>query len=213
MLAAEKLFLPGWGASKNLYSRGLPGDWIQLDPPTFVRNRGSFDACRRWILDELDLRPGAVELAGHSMGAALAIAAAAARPDRVKRLVLISPAGLPLAKPILASLGVFVAQTAKGLYPAGAVARSVGSTLRAPRSALRLARTVHDADLSDEMALVRQAGVPAIVIGCTTDTLVTTAHSRRVACLLGASYRELELEGGHMWMLSAWPLLARELAA
>jgi hypothetical protein len=129
------------------------------------------------------------------------------------RLVLISPAGLPLAKPILASLGVFVSQTARGLYPAGAVARSVASTLRAPRSALRLARTVHDADLSDEMAAVRQAGIPALVIGCATDTLVTTAHSRRAAHLLGAAYRELQLQGGHMWMLSAWPLLAGELSA
>ena len=39
------------------------------------------------------------------------------------------------------------------------------------------------------------------MIGCATDTLTTAAHCRRVATLAGADYRELELTGGHMWML------------
>jgi len=49
------------------------------------------------------------------------------------------------------------------------------------------------------------------VVGVVTDTLVTPDHCRRAAGLLGATYRELTVEGGHMWMLSAWPALARML--
>ena len=68
-------------------------------------------------------------------------------------------------------------------------------------------------DLSVEMRRVSAAGIDTTVVGCSTDTLVTAAHCRRAADLLGARYRELPLAGGHMWMLDAWPTLAAELAA
>ena len=88
-----------------------------LDLPAFRQGRGSFAARCRWIAAEIDRRPGPVTLAGHSMGAGLAIAGAAARPERIERLLLISPAGLPLAKRMSASLGEFAAQVAHGRYP------------------------------------------------------------------------------------------------
>lgn len=51
----------------------------------------------------------------------------------------------------------------------------------------------------------------ADLIGCASDTLVTPAHCRRAAFLLGASYRELAITGGHVWMLSDGERLATEL--
>lgn len=210
--ATEGLFLPGWGASGNLYASGMPDGWMPVDPPGFRRSGGSFEHYRSWIVEELDRRDRPVALGGHSMGAALAIVAAAERPQRVTSLVLVSPAGLPLTKPILKSLGWFLAYACRGWYPAAETTRAVARTVGAPWSALRLAHEVHDADLSPEMELVRAASIPAKVIGCTGDSLVTTAHCRRAARLLGAEYRELELDGGHMWMLRAWPRLADELA-
>jgi homoserine acetyltransferase len=99
-----------------------------------------------------------------------------------------------------------------GRYPLAEVKGSLSLTLRSPRDAFRLAREVHDADLSQEMETVRAAGIPATVISCATDTLVTVRHCRSIADLLGAAYRELPLGGGHMWMLGAWPRLAHELA-
>jgi Asp/Glu/hydantoin racemase len=45
---------------------------------------------------------------------------------------------------------------------------------------------------------VRATGIQAELIACASDTLVTPAHSRAIARLLGADYRELELDGGHM---------------
>lgn len=208
----QRLFLPGWGARGRLYRPGLPADWTALQAPRFSRGGGSFATHLQWIVGELDRRSRAVELAGHSMGGALAIAAAAARPDRVSRLVLISPAGLPLSKPMGMSLLDLVRGVSLGRYPLAEVAGSLSITLRAPRDAFRLAREVHDADLSEEMEAVRTAGIPATVIGCASDTLVTARHCRSIAGRLGASYRELTLTGGHMWMLGAWPRLAHELS-
>jgi pimeloyl-ACP methyl ester carboxylesterase len=152
-------------------------------------------------------------IGGHSMGGAMAICVAAARPELVARLVLVSPAGLPLTKPISRSLADFTLQLAGGRYPIGHALDGIRDTLSAPRAAFSVARSVHDLDLSSEMRAVRDQGVPSAVIGCSSDSLVTVAHCRRAALLLGATYRELALAGGHMWMLRNWSLFRDELAA
>jgi pimeloyl-ACP methyl ester carboxylesterase len=209
--ASHHLFLPGWGAPASLYEPGLPLGWDGIDPPRF-RDVADLDGYRRWLVRELEARPGRVALGGHSMGAALSLVAAAAVPERIARLVLFSPAGLPLTKPPAASVADFLRQLAGGLYPLRDVASSTREILQAPRAALRSVRLVRALDLSAEMRRVRLAGIPVSVVGCTSDTLVTASSCRRVAALLGADYRELSLPGGHMWMLRAWERLASELA-
>jgi pimeloyl-ACP methyl ester carboxylesterase len=203
----HSLFLPGWGAPAGLYRPGLPDGWAVVSPPGFELRKH-----RLWLERELASRGDSVVLAGHSMGGALALLAAAARPDLVRRLILISPAGLPLRKPLRDSARDFVRQAAAGRYPRRELRAALRRVAGSPRAALRLAREVHDLDLSSEMRRVRSAGIPVTVVGCTTDTLVTAEHSRRAAKLLGAAYRELGLTGGHMWMLTAWPVLAAELS-
>ena len=205
------LFLPGWGAPVELYEPGLPADWRGLEPPSFAASGGSLAEYRRWLRAELRRR-GRSPLGGHSMGAALAILAAAELPELVERLVLVAPAGLPLQKPIGASLGDFVRQVGRGAYPRGAAARALAAVARAPRAALALAGEVRGLDLRRECARVRAAGIPVLVVGCSTDTLVTGGHARAIADALGADYRELTLAGGHMWMLHAHELLARVLS-
>jgi pimeloyl-ACP methyl ester carboxylesterase len=153
-----------------------------------------------------------VTLAGHSMGGALAVLAAAARPELVQRLVLISPAGLPLQKPLLASAATFAGQVARRCYPLRELVPDVAAVLRAPRSALRLAQTVRGLDLSPELEAVRAARIPTAVIACGTDTLVTPAHCRALAERLGGTYRTVRHEDGHIWMLRGWQRLAQELA-
>ncbi len=201
---SHSLFIPGYGASARLYLPGLPEGWTALQPPSPRRTAGLLDAYRRWIVGQIDARRGPIELAGHSMGGALAILAAAARPERVERLVLVSPAGLPLRKPMRTSLLEFGVQVAAGHYPRSEAARSTRALLRAPADARRLAKAVHQADITAEMNAVRSAGIPTTVIACLSDTLVTVRHCRVAADQLGAEYRELSLPGGHMWMLRAW---------
>ncbi len=209
--ASTNLFVPGWGASASLYAPGLPHGWATLEPPLF--GTASFAEHRQWLLDRIDALSEGIVLGGHSMGGALAIAVAAARPSRVKGLVLVSPAGLPLVKPMRSSLRDLCTQAASRSYPARPALQTLRAALARPRHALRLARDVRALDLSDEMRSVRDSGIAATVLGCTTDTLVTVLHSRRAATLLGARYRELAANGGHMWMLSAWGRFERELAA
>lgn len=196
----SRLFLPGWGAPAALYAPVLPAHWDVLEPPSFAASGGSLTPYRRRL--ELELRNrGRSRLGGHSMGGALAILAAAETPELVERLVLIAPAGLPLDKPIRQSLHDFLRQIANGDYPHRIALAALLALVRAPRSALALAHHVRSLDLRRECARVRAAGVPTTVIGCATDTLVTTDRARALANALGARYEELDLVGGHMWML------------
>jgi len=207
----RKLFLPGFGASGRHYARGLRPGWRALDPPDFHTTDGMFSAYQRWAGMELQRSDEPAWLAGHSLGGALALVAAVAHPTQVARLTLISPAGLPLCKPIAASLALFGKQLALRRYRLRHVAADAGRAVVAPRATLRLARAVRGLDLSAEMRKLRELRMPIEVVGCATDTLVTPGHCRTAADLLGAEYRELDLPGGHMWMLEAWPQLARLL--
>jgi pimeloyl-ACP methyl ester carboxylesterase len=210
---ARCLFLPGWGAPPALYAAGLPRGWRVLEPPPFSESGGSLAYYRHWIVEALRAEPEPVILAGHSMGGALAIHAAATAPERVAGLVLVSPAGLPLTKPIPASLGSFFLQLGAGRYPLRETMREVRRILTAPRRALQVALAVRALDLSAEMERVRRSAIPATVIGSASDTLVTRRHCLAAAKALGARYRELALPGGHMWMLGASARLESELAA
>src|SRR5262249_14486621 len=149
---------------------------------------GSLAAYRRWLELELHDR-GRSALAGHSMGGALAILAAAETPALVERLVLIAPARLPLDKPIPPSLPDFARQLLGGDYPHRLALAALLALAKAPRSAFALAQHVRALDLRRECVRVRAAGIPTTVIGCVSDTLVTADRTRVLADALGARYQ------------------------
>lgn len=206
------LFVPGWAATAGLYTAGLPEGWKALQPPSFRTTRGELPAYRRWLGAQLAREAGAVTLAGHSMGAALALLAATDQPERVEKLILFSPAGLPLEKSIPASIATFAGQILRRRYPTRELCRALARTAASPRAALRLARTIHDLDLTSELEPLRSQRVPCTVIACTTDELVTPAHCRRLAVLLDAAYRQIDDPEGHVWMIARPQRLAAELA-
>ena len=191
----------------------MPDGWEVLQPPGFRATGGELGAYRRWVAGEVAARGGQLTLAGHSMGAVLSVYAALDEPGAVERLVLISPAGLPLEKPIWKSALSLGHQIVHGLYPAGELWRATKRTLAAPRAALRLARTLRELDLGPELERVRARGIPCTVIACASDRLTTPAICGRLATTLGAAYRELDVEGGHVWMLHRPELLRSELLA
>jgi pimeloyl-ACP methyl ester carboxylesterase len=206
-----RLFVPGWGATAGLYRRGLPEGWEALELPAFRATGGVLDAYRRYLREELERRPHPASLAGHSMGAALALLAAAEGPERVARLILLSPSGLPLAKPLHAIALTFLGQIVRRRYPMRELGRSAVNTVLAPRSAFRLAGEVHDLDLTPELDPVRAHGVPCTVVACTEDGLATPEHCRRLAALLDAEYRELHSRDGHIWPVTEPELLRAAL--
>ena len=188
----------------------MPGGWTALQPPPFPSADGLL-VYVEWLGEELAARPGKVTLAGHSMGGALCTLAAGLWPERIRRIVLIGPAGLPLSKPMYRSAAYFVAQVAARRFSLSETIGSLRSVGAAPASALRLAIALRSLDLSTQMRELRAAGTSATVIGCTTDTLVTPRQTRRSAELLGARYREIPVEGGHMWMFGCWDRFQHEL--
>jgi pimeloyl-ACP methyl ester carboxylesterase len=205
------LFLPGWGATAQLYARGLPDSWQALELPSFKGTRGKLFVYDRWLAAEL-ARRAPVALAGHSMGAVLALLAAIDRPEHVERLVLVSPAGLPLTKTMRASTGTFVRQVLTGRYRLGHLGWMVGRVARAPVNALRLARDVHGIDVRGALERFDVERVPCTVVGCTTDTLTPPAHCRALADALGADYHEVDARDGHIWPVTQPRLLAAELS-
>ena len=206
------LFIPGWGARASLYRDALPAGWEVIQPPSFRASRGSIEAYPAWLSDELVRRTGSFVLGGHSFGAALAVLAAAHADANVERLVLVEPAGLPLSKPKSRALRDFGRQLVTGVYPLVPAAASVGTTLVAPRAALRLARAVYALDLSRELAALRERGVRCTVLAAVTDTLTPPDHCRRIAELAGADFEQLPVDGGHVWFLLAGSQLRVRLA-
>lgn len=200
---ASRLFLPGFAARARSYAGGLPSGWEAAQPPPPSVSGGSLVSLRDWAVREVVRRPGPTRVAGHSMGAALAVLVAVTVPDRIDGLLLIAPAGLPLRKPLSHSARDFARQLLSGMHALEDVSASARELAAAPRAAARLVRGLRRLDLSAQMERVRAAGIPTTVVGCTTDTLVTTDACRRAAALLGADYRELELSGGHVWMLAS----------
>jgi pimeloyl-ACP methyl ester carboxylesterase len=211
--AVSGIFLPGYGARASSYARGLPPGWEAVQPPALRRTRGSLAALTRWAVDLVGDRPAPVALAGHSLGGAVALLATTRARKRVRALVLVGPAGLPLEHPYLRSARGTAAGVVRGRYTAGEMAAALTELAAAPRSALRLARALERLDLSAEMEVVRAAGIPVTVLAADTDTLVPPVSCRRAAELLGADYRELHVDGGHTWMYGHWGRLRQELAA
>jgi pimeloyl-ACP methyl ester carboxylesterase len=195
-----QVFVPGFGARASFYRTALGADWLLHEPPAF-RSRAGFSAHVDALRRRLEAYDRPVTLAGHSLGAACAVAATAHDPSLVSSLLLIAPAGLPLTKPMSQSIRAFGGQVRDGVYPPGDVSRAIRDLLRAPVSAFKLARAVQQLDLRDELSSLREAGVRCDVVGCAGDTLTSLDHCRRIAELAGARFREIAARGGHMWMV------------
>jgi pimeloyl-ACP methyl ester carboxylesterase len=171
------LFVPGWAATAGLYAAGLPEGWEALQPPSFRATHGELPAYRGWLGAELARRPGPVMLAGHSMGAALALLAATDNPGRVEKLVLLSPAGLPLTKPIPASIATFAGQDLRRRYPTRELWRTLTRTVASPRAGLRVARTVHDLDLTSALERATSSSPPPTAVASRPSSAPAIARS------------------------------------
>jgi pimeloyl-ACP methyl ester carboxylesterase len=206
-----RLFVPGFGALPSLYEPALADGWTVHEPPSF-RRAASLDSRLAALRRAVDRHAGPLTLAGHSMGAALAVGLALEQPERVERLVLVAPAGLPLTKPMAQSVRDFCAQTRDRVYTPRQVWDTVRGALAAPRSTLGLARAVRGLNLGEQLGVLARRGIRCEVIGCVGDTLTPVGHCREIARLAGADYREVDAAGGHMWMVVEPDVLTALLA-
>ena len=173
------LFVPGWGAHAGIYQGAVPAGWVILDPPSFVASGATVAAYRRWIVERCRARPGPFTLARHSFGAVLAVHAALADRVEVERLVLVSPSALPLEKPAPLMFWDFSRRLAAGWFPPREGTRAMRQVLFHPLLARRLGMEVRVIDLSEELAELRDRGVPCTVVAASTDTLTPPSLCRR----------------------------------
>src|SRR5262249_40665516 len=162
----------------------LPSGWIASQPPPPSVSHGSLATLRDWAVREVLRSPPGVLIAGHSMGAALAILAALTVPERVQGLLLVAPAGLPIRKPVYRSIGALGLQLLTRTHAMPDIVTGGRELLSAPRGATRLARSLRRLDLTSQMERIRTARIPTTVVACTTDTLVPPRQCQAVARLL-----------------------------
>ena len=161
---------PGLRPGRTRMRNACPSRPDAPQPPPPSLTGGSLSNLQSWAIREVAGRPGRMRIAGHSMGAALAVLVAVTVPEQVEELLLIAPAGLPLKQARLAKCDRSRPADCSG----HAIARPTSSRAHAtsrrdPRSTCPPA--LRRLDLSAQMRKVKTLGISTTVIGCTTDTL------------------------------------------
>ncbi len=156
-----------------------------------------------WEIAEI----GPAAVAGHSLGGLLCARLAARRPDLVRKLVLVAPAGLPgrtmagstapLLRVLLSSHPRFLALLARDAARSGPV--TIGTA----------ARALLAADVRADLAAVRS---PTLVLLGRNDHLVPLVDGEELARAL-PNGRVRVLEAGHVPMVEQPTLFSRELLA
>jgi pimeloyl-ACP methyl ester carboxylesterase len=236
-----------------LFIHGLSGCWpnwleqmspfsatnrvIAVDLPGFGHSPGeggeiSMEGYAELLAQLLgELRAERVALVGNSMGGLIACELAAAHPELVERLVLVSPAGMSTYRNRLTSRAMPFVRRLDRVLALGAAwtAANSDSLTRRPRLRTLALNGVmrHPAQLSPQLAAeqVRGAGTdgflgaleaileydvsgrlpaigcPSLVVWGTDDRLITVADAERFAAGIPDSRKVIYADTGHMAML------------
>jgi pimeloyl-ACP methyl ester carboxylesterase len=190
-------------------------------PPLFAERRGSWSPERvlERVLAELSTRGiGRVTIIGHSFGGALELELAVRRPDLVRELVFVDTLAMSrewtLAAEAVRPLGLLWMATPRAAIDFG---RSVASH---PLCLARAGWWGFRSDRRQQVAVVREAGIPAHVLWADRDSLLTREDGRAFATDLGADFRIVHGRDGpgrrsppvdHDWMYRHPGLLVDEL--
>jgi pimeloyl-ACP methyl ester carboxylesterase len=185
-----------WWREVELRLEGLELDAVDLP-------RRGLDELEAWLAERLE--PGAA-LVGHSLGGLLAARVAARRPELVRRLVLIAPAGIPARGHLAHTLPL--AHAVARLRPRFAPVL-VRDALRAgPRGLYAGARAAVSTDLRDELGTV---SAPTLLVWGERDRLVPVRNAEAWAEALPDARVELVPRAGHVPMVERPEELSRLL--
>lgn len=188
--------MPAFAEQRRVYALDLPRPNRTAPPSNWSGWLG------RW-LDAAGL--ARVEIVGHSLGGIVAAEFAAAYPERVRRLVLVAPAGIPCGRGLVG----------RALPVAGALAdlgswlpMVVGDAVRArPVPVVRSIYFVWSRDLRSELTGVR---APTLLLWGDRDRLVPARVADEWHQILPAS-RIVFVSCGHVPMLEAPEQVAAEV--
>jgi pimeloyl-ACP methyl ester carboxylesterase len=179
---------PALAAGRRLYVPELPR------PPVALPSA----AMGSWVLQWLDAAGlERVDVVAHSLGGLFAAELAAIAPDRVSRLVLVAPAGIPCGR----SLPGRVLPLATALFDIRRrLPMVVGDAVRTgPVAVARGIALVDGRDLTEELAKI---SAPTLLVWGARDRLVPSRLAREWQRLIPQA-RLVLLECGHVPMLEA----------
>ncbi len=170
------LDLPGFGASR------MPGRY------TFAR---TVELLAAWMEAN---SIGCADVVGHSMGGQIAMLLAAAHTGRVRRLVLIAPAGIPFTTDLLRTAGrAFGSRMASDprftpIVMGGAISTS-------PRILWQAVRQIRDIDVR---SLVRSLTVPTLILWGTRDRLLPVENAATLSAAIARAQVTIVPDASHI---------------
>ena len=194
----------GLSGSTRWWSRNVPA--LAEHYRVHLVNLPGFGAIRRpgrrfvlaeaaaWLLAWIDaVGLESVHLVGHSMGGYLSLKLAAGRPEAVRKLVLVDPAGVPSGRTMLGHL-VPLLLAARYATPAFLPVLARDALYAGPLTLLRTARDLLAEDVRGDLRRIR---APTLLLWGKNDTLIPPSAGELIRAQIPDS-RLLVIEGaGH----------------
>jgi len=182
---------PRWWAP---VAQGIEGRVLVPDLPRRLHP----DALTGWVADVVE--PAApVDLAGHSLGALVAVRLAARRPELVRRLILIAPPGIrPWRSPLYLGAPLVATLVRSRPRPLATIVRD--AVRSGPRNIVRGGLHVASADVTAELARVQ---APTLLVWGARDRLVPASAGPLWESLLPRARLVVLPEAAHVPMLES----------
>ncbi|MBI2708153.1 MAG: alpha/beta hydrolase [Actinobacteria bacterium] len=199
----------------RVHAPALPGFAGTADLPSRQFSLAGF---ARWVdafLDAVHVDEPAF-VVGHSFGGGVAIKLAARFPERVRRLVLVNSIGGSAWKD--GPAGVLKSMAERPLWDWGLhfpgdvwpipqatkvlpvlVSEMLPNAVRNPRAMLRVGNLARRADLTPELEVLKERGLPVVVLWGTRDGVIPRASFDAMCRAIGAEGEVID--GSHSWLV------------
>ena len=152
-----------------------------------------------WVVEEIEKLGDEVDLAGHSLGGLVALRVAAARPDLVRKLILIAPPGIQSRRSAIAYGPPLLASMLR-IRPRFLIRLATDAARAGPRNLLRGGAHVAATDARSEAAAVQ---TPTLLVWGEHDRLTPSSIGLQwLEALPDARLRVIE-DAGHVPMIEA----------